>query len=154
MEIFDILNLILRILLVPIAFVTGRFTESRHIRSLIEREQLFSRITVNNLKRITQPDTVQSAQMVVGQVVVGTDYFKTFATGLKKLIGGEMKSAISLCLRARREALLRLLEEAHAMGATEVWNVRYGFSNMSGTGNSAAMQVELIAYGTAVVRKA
>ncbi len=39
-------------------------------------------------------------------------------------------------------------------GAHEVWNVRFGFSNIQQmSGNRGAMSVELIAYGTAVRRK-
>lgn len=153
MDFFDLLRMALRIVLVPIAFVVGGFQDRRHGRSLDERQALFKAITVTNLKRVTRPDTVVKASLVIGQVVIATDYYKSFATGLKNFIGGEMKNAISLCTRGRREALLRLLEQAHAMGATEVWNVRYGFSNIAGAGTSAALQVELIAYGTAIVRK-
>jgi uncharacterized protein YbjQ (UPF0145 family) len=134
--------------------VVGGFQERRHLRSLEEREARFKDIRVNNLKRIADPHTVGEAAMVLGQVVIATDYYKSFVTRLKNLIGGEMKTAMSLCTRARREALLRLLEQAQAMGAREVWNVRYGFSNIAGTAVGSAMQIELIAYGTAIVRKA
>lgn len=152
MNYFDLINLAFRILLMPVAFLVGGFQQKRHLRSLEEREAQLKDIVVNNLKRVAQPETVSSATMVVGQVVIATDYYKSFATGLRNFIGGEMKNAISLCNRGRREALLRLQEEARRIGAKEVWNVRYGFSNIAGTGNSAALQIELIAYGTAIVR--
>ena len=70
-------------------------------------------------------------------------------------MGGEMKSAQKLMNRARREALVRLLEQADRRGATEVWNVRFGFSNISQMrGRRGAMQVEILAWGTAVRRSA
>lgn len=152
MNYVDLINTVLRILLMPIAFFVGGFQSKRHLRSLDEREAQLKDIMVCNLKRVSSPETVASAALVVGQVVVATDYYKSFATGLRNFIGGEMKNAISLCTRGRREALVRLCEQARRMGATEVWNVRYGFSNIAGTGTSASMQVELVAYGTAIVR--
>ena len=50
--------------------------------------------------------------------------------------------------RARREALLRLMEEAHAAGSREVHNIRYEFSRVGSTTKGGA---ELLAYGTAVL---
>ncbi len=153
MDILDLIQLVMRMLMVPVGFFVGGATERSHLRSLESREAQFKDMRVNNLKRIAQPESVAVASMVVGQVVIATDYYKSLVTSLKNMIGGEMKAVKSLCTRARREALLRLMEEARTLGATEVWNVRYGFSNIAGTGSQAAIQIELIAYGTAVVRK-
>lgn len=151
----SLIELILRVVGIVVGFFAGGFNERRHLRSLEERERQLASIRVCNLKRVTDPDQVVRAEMVLGQVAIATDYFKTFATSLRNLVGGEMGSAQSLLLRARREALLRMLEEAQGLGAVEVWNVRFGFSSISMMrGSQGAMQVELIAYGTAVVRRA
>jgi uncharacterized protein YbjQ (UPF0145 family) len=91
--------------------------------------------------------------MVGGQVVVATDYFKTFVTALRNIVGGEMRAAQTLLSRARREAILRMIGEARRLGATEVHNVRFAFCNITQlSGNKGAMAVEIYAYGTAVVR--
>ena len=141
--------------IVVFGLIIGGHNERAHLRSLDARERTLSDIRVCNLKRDTDPHNVREAHMVMGQVVIATDYFKSFATSLRKLVGGEMRAAETLLRRGRREALVRLLEQASAMGATEVWNVRFGFSNISQMrGKQGAMSLELLAWGTAVVREA
>lgn len=151
-----VISIIWQLIALPIAFVIGRFTERRHLRSLDEREQQAGDVTVNNLKHVPDPGSVQGGRMVVGHVVIATDYWKSFATKIRNIIGGEMKSAQTLMTRGRREALMRLVENARQMGAAEVCNVRYEFSNigMMRGRSGGAMQVEILAYGTAIVRRA
>jgi uncharacterized protein YbjQ (UPF0145 family) len=144
---------IVNILLLPIAFFVGRFTEGRHIKRLGEREKVLGYIHQSNLKRVVDPTSVCSAELVIGHVVIATDYWKSFATKLRNLVGGEMRSAQSLMIRGRREAVVRMLQDAQTHGATEVWNIRFGFSNIAMMrNNTGAMQVEIYAYGTAVKR--
>lgn len=149
-----LINIIINLILLPIAFVVGRFTEGSHFRRLAQREQELGHIHRCNLRHVADPDSVVRADLVLGHVVIATDYWKSFVTRLRKLVGGEMKSAQSLLIRGRREALVRLLEMAQIQGATEVWNIRFGFCNISQMrGNNGAMQVEIFAYGTAVTRR-
>jgi len=146
-------SLIIALVLLALGIFVGGWNERRHLRDLAMREHDLRDIVVNNLKRVPDPDTVRRAEFVSGNVVIATDYFKTFATKLRNLVGGEMHAALSLMARARREALLRLLVEARSIGATEVWNVRFEFCSISQlSGNRGAMSVEIVAYGTAVVR--
>ena len=145
----------LTLFLLALGFSVGGFRERRHFRQLDEREAATGDITVTNMKTVANPETVIRAQLVSGNVVIATDYFKTFLTTLRNLVGGEMKSAQRLMIRARREALMRLLEEARGLGATEVWNVRFQFCNIQQMSkNKGAMSVELYAYGTAITRGA
>jgi uncharacterized protein YbjQ (UPF0145 family) len=139
--------------LLILGFSVGGFRERRHFKNLALREAAASDMLVTNLKQVANPETVRQSSLVGGQVVIGTDYFKTIATGLRNLVGGEMKAAQSLMVRARREAVLRMIEDARRLGATEVCNVRFAFCNISMmSGNKGAMSVEVYAYGTAVVR--
>jgi len=150
----QLINIAINLILLPIAFVAGRFTEGRHFRRLAQRERELAYINRCNLRWVADPDSVVRADLVIGHVVIATDYWKSFVTKLRKLVGGEMKAAQSLLVRGRREALVRLLETARLQGATEVWNVRYGFCNISQMrGNNGAMQVEIFAYGTAISRR-
>lgn len=150
----SIIELALRLLGIAVGFVAGWINERRHLRRLEAKEAEFADLTVTNLKRVPDPDTVEESSLVIGQVVIATDYFKTFLTQLRNLVGGEMKAALSLLTRARREALVRLLEEARRRGAGEIWNVRFQFSSISQMrGRHGAMQVELVAYGTAIRRR-
>ena len=91
--------------------------------------------------------------LVSGDAVIATDYFKGFAARLRSIVGGEIRSYVTLMERARREATLRLLQQARDVGATEVWNVRYETSNIrSGARRNPSVSVEVFAFGTAVVR--
>jgi len=139
--------------LLVLGFFVGSFRERRHLADLTRRERALANITCNNLKRITHPDQVRGARLVTGEVAIASDYFKTFAANLRNIVGGEVRAFDTLLQRARREAILRMLEEARAMGACEVWNIRLGTSNISSQGrNKAAVSVEVFAYGTAIVR--
>lgn len=142
------------LMIVVLGIGIGGYNERKHFRSLARREKHYKHIRVNNLKRIDDASSCVRGQLVIGSVVIATDTFKSFVTGLRNLVGGEMKAAQKLLVRARREALLRMLAEADTLGSNEVWNVRFGFSNISQMrGRGGGMQVELYAYGTAVVRQ-
>lgn len=149
-----LIGLFITVVLLVGGLVVGKARDRSHLASIQEREQAYRGIILDNRKRIVSPETVESAVLVQGQYVAASDYFKTFATGLRTLVGGEMKSIMTLMNRARREAVLRMIEEARAQGATEVWNIRFQTSNINAMSGKAGMaQVELIAYGTAIRRK-
>lgn len=146
-------ELIAFILLIMLGIFAGRYNEHRHFKNLALREAELNRLIVSNLKRVYEPDGARGSALVMGNVVIATDYFKSFLMAMRNLVGGEAKSAMTLMERARREAIVRMLDEAVAMGASEVWNVRFEFCNIGMMkGKKGAMQVEVLAYGTAVVR--
>ncbi len=131
----------------------GRWREHSHLASLEQRERQNRDIVVTNLKIGPHPEAVKVASYVSGDAVIATDYFKTFAAAIRRIIGGEMRSYETLMNRARREATLRMLDQARQLGATEVWNVRLETSNvLSATSNNKAASVEVFAFGTAIVR--
>lgn len=135
-------------------FVGGR-VERNHFKRLDRREDELRHIRLCNLKRVPDDPNIQQTQMVLGQVVIATDYFKTFATRLRMIVGGEAKSAERMMERARRESLIRMQEEAEQLGANEVWNIRFQTSNiyqMDPKKGRASMAVEVMAWGTAVTR--
>ena len=65
------------------------------------------------------------AALFLGSVVVSADYFKMFASALRSLVGGRVIVYESVLDRGRREAILRMKEQAIAWGATQVVNVRF-----------------------------
>ena len=140
--------------LLVLGFVVGRWRERSHYQSLIQREAEFRDIGVVNLKTVPHPEQVDRAELVCGDAVMATDYFKGFAARLRNIVGGELKSYETLMERARREATLRVLEQARKIGATEVWNIRYETSNIrSASRQNPAVSVEVFAFGTAIVRR-
>ncbi len=139
-----------------LGFAVGTYRERRHFASLARREREMAQLGMGvvSLRKISRPETVRLAAFVAGDAVIATDYFKGFVAGLRNIVGGEVGAYETLMERARREATLRMLEQARQLGATEVWNVRYGTSNIrSAARRNPGASVEVFAFGTAVVRK-
>jgi uncharacterized protein YbjQ (UPF0145 family) len=145
-----LLQFIIPLSLVLVCFLIGKGIELHHFKTLAERELQYSGIIVTNLKTI--PLQYENAQpfLVMGSAVIATDYFKVFAAKLRTLFGGEMKSYVTLMERARREAMLRLLEQVAGQGASAVWNIRYETSTTHGQHRKKPGGVEVLAYGTAL----
>ena len=90
--------------------------------------------------------------LVTGSIVVSLDYFKRVIAGLRGIVGGRVKTYEPLLDRARREAVLRMIEDARAQGFDGIFNVRLETSrlaNSRGDGEGTA-GVEMLAFGTAV----
>ena len=85
--------------------------------------------------------------IVKGTVVQSKNFGKDFMAGMKTLVGGEIKGYTEMLVEARQIATKRMVDEAEAMGADAIVNIRFG--------SSAVMQgaAEVIAYGTAVKLK-
>lgn len=82
--------------------------------------------------------------MVKGSVVQTKHFGKDFMAGMKTLVGGEIKSYTQMLNESRQIAVKRMVDEACALGADAVINVRYASASlMQGS-------AEVIAYGTAV----
>lgn len=138
------------ITLILIGLVVGKAIEQSHLRRLAVRERELRSVVACNLRRIPPGLQVERCFLVTGSAVIATDYFKTFAAGLRNLFGGEMKSYRSLMDRARRQAVVRMLEEAAQGGAAIVWNVRFETVCIHGQERNKPGGVEMIAYGTAL----
>ena len=90
---------------------------------------------------------VEPLGLVKGTVVQSKNVGKDFMAGMKTLVGGEITGYTEMLVEARQIATKRMVDEATALGADGVINVRFG--------SSAVMQgaAEVIAYGTAVKLK-
>ena len=90
---------------------------------------------------------LEALGIVKGTVVQSKNFGKDFMAGMKTLVGGEITGYTEMLVEARQIATKRMVDEAAAMGADAVINVRFG--------SSAVMQgaAEVIAYGTAVKLK-
>ena len=87
---------------------------------------------------------IEALGLVKGTVVQSKHFGKDFMAGMKTLVGGEIVGYTELLTEARQIATKRMVDEAEALGADAIINVRYGSSSLM---QSAA---EVIAYGTAV----
>lgn len=82
--------------------------------------------------------------LVKGSTIQSKNIGRDITQGFKTIIGGELKSYTEMMNDARELATKRMAEEAEALGADAVVNVRYS--------SAAVMQgaAEVMAYGTAV----
>lgn len=82
--------------------------------------------------------------LVKGSTIQSKHLGKDITQAFKSMLGGELKAYNDMMNEARAIATKRMVDEAHALGADAIVNVRYA--------SSAIMQsaAEVIAYGTAV----
>jgi uncharacterized protein YbjQ (UPF0145 family) len=149
----DLIVLLFRLfVLIPLGFLCGRFSEKKHLSSLEEREGEFSDFLVTDLKTFPMiADGSKTPEMLIGEVTIATDYFKTFAGSVKNFFGGEMRGFETLKTRARREAVLRIIEQAKAKGFNAVCNLRLETADIGGStlSNKSAITVSILASATA-----
>ena len=90
---------------------------------------------------------VETLGIVKGTVVQSKNLGKDFMAGMKTLVGGEIVGYTEMLVEARQIATKRMVDEATALGADAVINIRFG--------SSSVMQgaAEVLAYGTAVKLK-
>ena len=142
-------QIIIVAVLVTLGYFFGRRAEKKHFKSLVEREAIMNALPAM-ASRLPPQDNKYEQTLVSGNVVVANDYFKTFVAGLRNLFGGKISTYETLLDRARREALLRMKEEAQSLGAELVFNVKYETSSISGNSNKKIPIIEVHAYGTAL----
>lgn len=141
-------NLVVFGLLLGFGYILGQRAEKKHFASIIERETRLNALPAIASKR-PPTDVIYGHRLVSGNVVIASDYFKSFVAGLVNLFGGRVTSFESLLDRGRREAMLRMKSEAEAAGATYVFNVKYETANISANRRGGA--IEVFAYGTALI---
>ena len=82
--------------------------------------------------------------LVRGTMIQSVHLGKDIMNGLRTLVGGELTSYTEMMSEARAIATKRMVDDAMAMGADAVVNIRYTSSSVT---QGAA---EVMAYGTAV----
>jgi uncharacterized protein YbjQ (UPF0145 family) len=143
-------QIIVTVVFVAIGFFFGMSNEKNHYKSIRSREDKFKDLPAVNLKKNPYQDSqVFEQRLVIGSTVVSIDYFKLVIAGIKSLFGGRLRSYESLVDRARREAVLRMKEQAQ--GFSMILNIRIETSSISkGPNNKSVGSIEVLAYGTAI----
>ena len=80
---------------------------------------------ISNTETITGYKIVEMKGVVHGNMVQSKHLFKDIISGLKSLIGGEIKEYTDMLEGARSQAQNRMLKQANELGANAVVNVRY-----------------------------
>jgi uncharacterized protein YbjQ (UPF0145 family) len=138
------------LILILVGFFAGTYIEKKHLEDLRDREYLTRQLEIINIGAKTPIPEADRAKLFVGSVVVASDYFKTFVASWINLFGGNIGVFEMLVERGRREAILRMKEEALAWGAQKVVNVRLETAELGGHQAGGSVAVEIIAYGTGV----
>jgi len=129
-----------------IGWLIATWLERRHFKSMSEREIPLQGIKVTTAKRISSCEP-EGVTLLIGSVVVAHDYFRTLIIFFRRVIGGNIKPYEKLVERGRREALIRLKEEAELRGIDKVINVRFTTNSVAGRFLHA---IEMVAYGTGI----
>lgn len=133
------------------AYVVGAVLEGRHFRDLRRRESAIDGFPVTTFQALPADWKVSGGQLVEGNVVVSLDYFKRAIAGLRMFVGGRVRTFEPLLDRARREAYLRMVEQARLQGFDAVINVRLVTSRLANARNDQSVAgVEILAFGTGI----
>ncbi len=135
-------------ILLSVGLIFGQINEANHFKELDRREKGLEIVATTNVKKL--PSGFEHSEFVSGNVVISIDYFKRIAAGFRIFFGGQIRSYTSLVERARREAVLRMKEEAYANGYSFVANVRIETSSVFQNARTGTGSLEVYAYGTAL----
>lgn len=151
--VLQFLNIIIFLALLMGGYIIGSIAEKRHYKSIFKREKETLKMQIVTAEPKLPEEKIKEVFLVSGNVVISIDYFKRLLAQLRNIFGGRVKSYESLVDRARREAILRMKEQARAKGAKAVVNFRLETSAIGQSANNKKTvgSVEAIAYGTAVV---
>ena len=144
-------SLISFIILLALGYFAGTVAESRHYRSIRERESKllnFPAVTIE--KALDENVDVVAVKLVSGSAVISVDYFKRVLAVLRNIFGGTVASYESLVDRARREAVLRMKEQARTADVILNCRIETAAIGRSANRRNTVGSIEALAYGTAV----
>lgn len=146
-------DLLVFLVLVTVGYLVGSRVEKKHYASLAARERELLTLPTLSAETFFRDGRVKESFLVSGSVVISIDYFKRMLANLRNIFGGRVKSYETLVDRARREAILRMQEEARQRGAELVVNLKLETATIGRNANRKGNvgSVEAIAYGTAVI---
>ena len=99
---------------------------------------------VVNTETVPGHQVVEALGIVRGSTIRAKHIGRDIMAGLRNIVGGEVKEYTEMLTETRNESVYRMKQEARALGADAVVNLRFTTSQvMSGA-------AELLAYGTAV----
>jgi uncharacterized protein YbjQ (UPF0145 family) len=146
----SLIQLIIFLVLLSLGYVFGRRAEHKHYQSIFAREDELRNIIVT-ADKIPPPEYIRhNTSLVCGSVVISVDYFKTVTAALRNLVGGNIRAYETLLDRARREAILRMQQEAKLRNADAIINIKFQTSRISGNAGKGLGSIEVLAYGTAL----
>lgn len=135
-----------------IAIVIGRKHDKENPTPERKPQKHFTALTgersfmlISNIEVIPNKRVREHLGLVQGSTVRAKHAGKDFMASIKNLFGGELNSYTDLLQESRDEALQRMSDQAEAIGANAILNVRFSTSSIT------AGASEILAYGTAVL---
>ena len=99
---------------------------------------------VVNTENVPGHEVAEALGVVRGSTIRAKHLGRDIMAGLRNIVGGEVKEYTEMLAETRNESVHRMKQEARALGADAVVNLRFATSQvMSGA-------AELLVYGTAV----
>lgn len=147
------INIGLPLAVLAIAYLIGTVIERRHFADIRRRESAMRRFPATTFQSIPEDWEIADCDLIAANVVVSLDYFKRVIAGLRSIVGGRITTYEPLLDRARREAILRVTEQAQVQGFDAVINLRLETSRMANSETGQGIGgIEIVAYGTALMR--
>lgn len=100
---------------------------------------------ITNLENVPGKTIKEHLGLVQGSSVRAKHVGRDIMASVKNLFGGELKGYTELLSESREEAMERMIQQADAVGANAILNVRFSTSSVT---QGAA---EIYVYGTAVI---
>ena len=113
--------------------------------TVLEKDIYGEDMLLTNIEYIPGKKIIKHLGLVSGSTIRAKNVGADILAGLKNLVGGELKGYTDLLNQSREESVERMKQQAKALGANAVINVRFSTSSV------AQGAAELYAYGTAVV---
>ncbi len=148
------MDLIILLVVLIGAYFIGTTVERAHYSEIEQKERAFIRLPAVTSKKIIDVENIENSQLVTGSVVISLDHFKRFLAGLRNFFGGRISAYETLLDRGRREAILRMKQEAEQINADLILNMRFETSSIGMVSSKGTLGCfEVLAYGTAVQLK-
>ncbi|CAA6803876.1 MAG: PlcB, ORFX, ORFP, ORFB, ORFA, ldh gene [uncultured Thiotrichaceae bacterium] len=100
---------------------------------------------ISNLEILPEKTITEHLGLVQGSSVRAKHAGRDLMASLKNLFGGELRGYTELLQESREEAMQRMIQQAEAINANAILNVRFSTSSI------AQGAAEIYVYGTAVV---
>lgn len=145
-------QLIITVIFFGVVFFIGTQIEKNHYKAVKEKEKSFADLPAVSSKNVADLSKVIDSRLVSGCIVISNDAFKKLVAQIYNIFGGRITVYETLLDRARREAILRMKEQARIFGANMVVNTRFETSRLGAVNsrNKGLGIFEILAYGTAV----
>jgi len=102
-------------------------------------------VLISNMELIPGKRVTEHLGLVQGSSVRAKHVGRDIMAGLKNIFGGELKGYTELLQESRDEAMDRMQQQAQAVGANAILNIRFSTSSV------AQGAAEIYVYGTAVI---